>query len=120
MDIKDLCKKPECSNIEYKSSWYWNFNDPQAKNIDKTRLWGEFIKDFLALTNANLDCFDETRYMIIGFNESTKLFEDSNIGESDLISLKKDINAKLCNAITDFSEIKYSIELEIIEGKNIL
>lgn len=120
MDIKDLCKKPECSNIEYKSYWYWDCNDPQAKNIDKTRLWGEFIKDFLALTNANLDCFDEIRYMIIGFNESTELFEDSNISECDFISLKKDINAKLTNAITDFSEIKYSIELEIIEGKNIL
>lgn len=120
MDIKNLCKKSECSNIEYKSSWYWDCTDPQTKSIDKTRLWGEFIKDFLALTNANLDCFDETRYMVIGFNENTKLFEDSNISEYDLKSLKRDINAKLTNAITDFLEIKYSIEFEVIENKNVL
>lgn len=120
MDIKDLCKKPECSNIEYKSSWYWNFNDPQTTNLDKTRLWGEFIKDFLALTNANLDCFDENRYMIIGFNESTGLFEDSSISEHYLNSFKRDLNEKLHSAITDFSEVKYSIEFEVIDGKNII
>lgn len=120
MNIEELCKHPECANIEYKSSWYWDLNDKELKNNEKSRLWGEFIKDFLALTNGNLESFDKIRYMVIGFNESEGKFQDSTINEVYFENIKNSIKSKLNSSITDFTEIKYQIKLEVINNKNIV
>ena len=62
MSIEEICKHVECSHIEYKREWYWRVNNVELENVEKNRLWGEFIKDILALINANITSFDETRY----------------------------------------------------------
>lgn len=120
MNIEEICTQTECGHIEYKSEWYWNFNDRKLNNTDKSRLWGEFIKDFLALTNANVESFNKTRYMVVGFNEGEGKFRDSTINEDYFETLKSSIKSKLSSSITDFPEIKYQINLEVIDNKNII
>lgn len=120
MSIEEICKHVECGHIEYKREWYWRINNNELKSTEKNRLWGEFIKDFLALINANVASFGETRYMVIGFDEENHVFKDCGINESSFIKLDKNIKSKLDNFISYFSETDYSISLELIDNKNII
>ncbi|SUD91416.1 NACHT domain-containing protein [Psychrobacter phenylpyruvicus] len=120
MDIKKLCENPECGHIEYKSEWYWDLNQSTDENTDKTKLWGEFIKDILALINSNIKSFGKTRYMIIGFNEKLKQFSNFNLNETNFNILKNKIRSKIDNFISDSEDIDYSIDYEIVDSINIV
>lgn len=110
MRIEDICTQPECSHIEYKSEWYWDLNEADIEKIDKSRLWGEFIKDVLALVNSNIRSFNQTRYMIVGYNEDTEEFSDFGFNLDHFEALKPKINAKLNSSISDFEYIDFKIE----------
>lgn len=120
MDIRDLCNNPECSNIEYKSEWYWDLKEIKNEGNDKSKLWGEFIKDILALINSNIKGFDQTRYMVIGYNETTKEFSDFKLTETLFNSLRSKINLKLDIFISDFENIDYNMTYHSIDGINII
>ena len=102
MNIEEICTQTECGHIEYKSEWYWDLNDINAGTIDKLKLWGEFIKDILALINANIESFNKTRYMIVGYNEDKEEFSDFGFNQSHFENIKNKINSKLDSAISDF------------------
>gem|GEM_PF-1710844 len=120
MDIKEICLQPESSHIEYKSEWYWKLDEQEIEQQDKTKLWGEFIKDVLALINSNVRSFDTIRYMIIGYDENMKEFIDFNLDENIFQKLKSKIISKLDMFISDFSDIDCRISLESIDHINVI
>ena len=116
--IEQLIKvnKPENTWLEYKSYWYWN-----AGNENIQVGWTEFLKDFSALFNTDVD---GVRYFIIGYDEKSancnNFFLDTH-GKSieilaDLESFKKTVVSKLKKHFTNFPVYKKSTNLEEIES----
>lgn len=84
MNIDQIVKIGECGYIEYKRQWYWDLEEqkpsPQKPSPEElNRAWGEFIKDFLALVNANTNSFNNKRFLVIGFDEDTQKFYDFSL-----------------------------------------
>jgi len=72
MDIEQLSKlikQKENPKLDFKRQWYWSRNTPEDK---LESLWGECVKDILALTNGHPDYINETAYLIIGIEDETK------------------------------------------------
>lgn len=117
MKIEEICTQSECGHIEYKREWYWDLDD---NDTDKVKLWGEFIKDSLALINANVVSFNKPRYMIIGFDEITETFFDFGLTEQSFEKLRKKINVKLNSSISDFEYIDFRIDLQIVNNISVI
>jgi len=49
MDLEELIKQKENPKLDFKKQWYWNENTSPDK---LESLWGECIKDILALCNT--------------------------------------------------------------------
>lgn len=121
MDIRKLCKQPENSYLEYKREWYWDLKlENESITVDKSKLWGEFIKDSLALINSNIYGFDKTRYMVIGYSEKINEFSDFNLCENKFIKLREDIIEKLNSHISNFKSINYKIHYVTINSINLI
>ena len=72
MDIEQLTtliEQKENPKLDFKRQWYWNDTTPINKLEE---LWGECIKDILALTNGNPHNVNETAYLIIGIEDDNK------------------------------------------------
>lgn len=120
MNIDQIVKIGECGYIEYKRQWYWDLEEQKPSSEESNRAWGEFIKDFLALVNANTNSFNNKRFLVIGFDEDTKRFYDFSLTENLFENLKEKIENKIKNFISNSSEIIYSIKLEKQDNKNII
>ncbi len=99
MTVKGLIENNDESLwLEYKSFWYWNENTQ-----NKSKGWGEFLKDFSALFNTK-SYSSESKYLIIGINEKTKTPQDYFIDEHhDTLKVFSDIKAfktKLVSKLT--------------------
>jgi len=114
----------ETYTIEYKRDWYWdndtllNKDKEKNKGKDQQKLWDEFLKDLLALANANLGYVGKTRYLIVGYDEKTSTKHDVNPDKiSDLTNLtvfRNNISKKLksrCNTKLEQLEI-YFVDCE--------
>jgi len=117
MDIQEICTHSEKGYIEYKSQWYWDFDD---NNEEKSKSWGEFTKDILALTNANVKSFDKNRYMIIGYHEKEEKFTDFGLNETIFNRLKENIEDKLNKFISDYHDIDINIYNKYIGNISII
>ena len=120
MKIAEICNQEECGHIEFKSEWYWSLERNDGERFDITRNWGEFIKDFLALVNSNLDSFGKKRHLIIGYDENDKKFNDFDLDESSFKKLERGINSKLSKFISDFENIDFKFYLRLANGANII
>lgn len=119
MNIKQITTLDECGYIEFKRQWYWDLSD-KPDNDEIQNLWGEFIKDFLALLNSNVQSFGYDRYLIIGFDESHKSFFDFKLDKKLFDNLRQKIREKVKSFISNSSDIKYDITMENENGVNIL
>lgn len=120
MNIDQIVQMGECGHIEYKRQWYWDLQEQKDSPEELNRAWGEFIKDFLALVNANINSFNNKRFLVIGFDEGTQKFYDFSLDEKLFRILKRKIENKINNFISNSSKIIYSIRLEKHDNKNII
>ena len=120
MNIDQIVKIGECGHIEYKRQWYWDLEEKKPSFEESNRAWGEFIKDFLALVNANTNSFNNKRFLVIGFDEDKQKFYDFYLTENLFENLKEKIENKIKNFISNSSKIIYSIKLEKKDNKNII
>ncbi|MFP4792935.1 NACHT domain-containing protein [Pasteurella multocida] len=119
MELDRIVSIGECGYVEYKRQWYWEL-DYQPNNDELQRLWGEFIKDFLSLTNANSASFGYTRFLVIGFDEKEKKYYDFSLNEKYFKELRNKIHSKIKKFISESSKIKYKISHEIKDGISII
>ncbi|GAB6192756.1 RNA-binding domain-containing protein [Desulfocastanea catecholica] len=89
----DLIRLEENEWLEFKSYWYWSNNE---KNRSKG--WGEFLKDFSALINTNSEVTSK-KYLICGFDEKKRECQDYNI----------DINKEQISLFSKLSDAKNKI-----------
>jgi hypothetical protein len=120
MNIDQIVKMGECGHIEYKRQWYWDLKEQKDSPEELNRAWGEFIKDFLALVNANINSFNNKRFLVIGFDEGTQKFYDFSLNENLFENLKEKIENKIKKFISNSSKIIYSLKLEKQDNKNII
>ncbi|NEN76574.1 NACHT domain-containing protein [Pelistega sp. NLN82] len=116
MNLQEIVNFGECGYIEYKSEWYWDLNTNSPKDTD----WGEFIKDVLALINANSSSIEKTRYLVIGYDESNNDYYNFNLTDENYPNLSKKMKDKLRNFISEFSKIKFKLELKKTNKGNII
>lgn len=69
MDLEQLIEQKENPKLDFKRQWYWSDNTQTSKLEE---LWGECIKDILALTNGNPHNVNEPAYLIIGIEDESK------------------------------------------------
>lgn len=110
--FKTLLSNVESPILEFKSCWYWNENECN----DMAKAWGEFLKDFASLVNANSDYYGQVRYLIIGVNDNGEI---SGCNLPDLI--KENFKNQIINKLE--KNFNYTPEFNInryeCEGKNI-
>lgn len=98
--LKQLTQSKECGHLEFKREWYWNTNEKPSDKADIQKKWGEFIKDVLAITNGNTLSFQQTRFLIYGFDENTLSFHDCGISQTSYLKLLTQIKGKIESHIT--------------------
>lgn len=98
--LKQLAQSKECGHLEFKREWYWNTNEKPSEKADIQKKWGEFIKDVLAITNGNTTSFQQTRFLIYGFDENTLRFHDCGITQTSYQKLITQIKGKIESHIT--------------------
>lgn len=115
--IEKLLNEDEKVWLEFKSSWYW---DNEQKELSKS--WGEFLKDFSALFNSNSK--DETKYLIIGFDEAKKQLKEFSTDKNgqklifieNLEDFKETIVSRLRRNFKNIPEYKNSNNLVEVEN----
>lgn len=112
--LTTLISKSESPILEFKSQWYWN---DEIEKLDKSNCWGEFLKDFASLVNANNEYYNQNRYLIFGIED------DGNICGVNFVELEteKFIN-QLKNKIENFFNFypDFKIHNNIINDKKII
>ncbi|WP_038343781.1 RNA-binding domain-containing protein [Acinetobacter sp. A47] len=112
--LTTLISKSESPILEFKSQWYW---DENIENFDKLNCWGEFLKDFASLVNANHAYHNQNRYLIFGIKD------DGSICGIDFLELEteKFIN-QLKNKIENFFNFypDFKIYKNVINNKKII
>lgn len=111
--LNDLLTKEENLWLEFKCCW---------KDVDDSKIWGEFLKDFSSLFNTYTK-MNDTKYLIIGFNEVTKKCQNFNENNgktlsvfSNLADFKLKISKKLKNHFRNIPSYKNSDKLPDIEN----
>ncbi len=93
--IENLIEDSEKLYLEFKKKWYWD----KGKGTNKE--WGEFLKDFVALVNCSREYVGESKYLIIGVDESKNNINERLVDVylpenlSDTSDLKKIIISKI-------------------------
>lgn len=106
--LEELTKAKECGHLEFKREWYWNTNEKPSEKNDIQKKWGEFIKDVLAITNGNTTSFQQTRFLVYGFDENTHSLHDCGITQTSYPKLLTQIKGKIDSHITPrIQKIKY-------------
>lgn len=119
MNIEQILSHGECEYIEYKQRWYWDLPKKQEENTQKCI--GEFIKDFLALVNANESAFfSKIRYLIIGYDECSQDVHDFGLNETNFKDIQEIMRRNIKKFISNSSQLKYNIEREKYNGTNII
>lgn len=119
-DVYGLLEDEESPVIEFKREWYWDDHTPAQ---EMQRKWGEFIKDFISLTNGYIEYCGTDRYLIIGYCENERkiysVTRDSTKKLHDLRAFKKEIVAKLERAaITPI--LNFDISFVVIDSQSLL
>ncbi len=118
--VIELSKQQESAILEFKRQWYWN---DETSNDEKNILWGEFLKDLIALANAYIGYVGKKRFLLIGISESDQQFHDIDISKTkelrDIKKFRQKIQGKL-EALTNPSLINFDLSIINIDGKNIL
>jgi hypothetical protein len=111
--LEDLLKKEENLWLEFKCCW---------KDVDESKIWGEFLKDFASLFNTYTETND-TKYLIIGFDETTKKCQNYNENNGEILSVfsniedfKTKISKKLKNHFKNIPSYKDLNNLPDIEN----
>lgn len=108
--LKQLTLNQECGHLEFKREWYWNTNEKPSEKSEIQKKWGEFIKDVLAIANGNTNSFQQTRFLIYGFDENTSSFHDCGITHSSYPKLLAHIKGKIESHISPrIQKIKYHL-----------
>lgn len=129
--IKSLITQEENLFLEFKSKWYW-----ENRDANLSKVWGEFLKDFVALINCHPSHIEEDKYLIIGVDEekigldrAKDITFDANNEEitklKDLDFFKEEILSKLNNnfkteSSDEISNIDFTISNVIIDHKKLL
>lgn len=113
-ELHSLLNKSECGNLEFKREWYWKKGE--SKSIIEGG-WGEFLKDFASLTNANSRYYNEKRFLIFGFSEE-KIFYNIELPENNIEKFKVKVYEKI-NSFFNFTP-KYEILNFKIKDSNII
>lgn len=125
--LSSLINNDETEYLEFKREWYWKNNEKPT-----LRMWGEFLKDFVALVNCSPDYVGQYKYLIIGVNESEtdvdKRLVNVNLAEmgfTSLVDLKSQIVKKLSdnfriNKKQEGTFVDFEVSIEEIKGKFIL
>ena len=116
MNLQEIINFGECAYIEYKREWYWDLDVGSPKDTD----WGEFVKDVVALINANSSSIGKTRYLVIGYDESSNDYYNFNLTDENYPNLFKKMREKLRNFISEFSKIKLDLEFKNTDKGNII
>jgi hypothetical protein len=125
--IENLINDDEKLYLEFKYKWYWE-ND--SKGTEKE--WGEFLKDFVALSNCNKSYVKDTKYLIIGINENEKNLEqriiNTDLSNKFYLSLN-DLKNEILNKLNTYFRygkdkpdryINFDLKYHKIENKQIL
>lgn len=108
--FNSLLSQNESGILEFKREWYWDQQTPRTL-IEQG--WGEFLKDFASLTNANKNFFNEKRYLIFGVSDDKKL-----IGiDSATLEFTK-LKNKILEKITSFLSFVPPYTIEIVEKES--
>lgn len=113
--LNKIISQKESGHIEFKREWYWDLNG-EITNTEKNKCWGEFIKDFLGLTNANHLSFNQDRYLVIGFDENKNEFYDFQLTLDKFTKISNDSRHKVQEFIS--SEIDFTIYFFTYQSKN--
>lgn len=73
-ELKVLIEQNESQTLDFKREWYWDDATPQQ---ERSKRWGEYIKDLISLSNGYHTNAGEPRYLIIGVQESDKSLHDA-------------------------------------------
>ena len=106
--------------LEFKRQWYWNNSDIDQGTPKK---WGEFLKDILGLANGYLEYVGETRYLIIGVEESDKTIYNVDPQNIRILSNLNTFHQKVIQKIENHAKpslTKIEIYWKEIEQKQIL
>ncbi|NOX09999.1 MAG: NACHT domain-containing protein, partial [Gammaproteobacteria bacterium] len=127
MTLSSLIQRDECEYLEFKSEWYWH-----KGAVPTVRQWGEFLKDFVALINCNDKYIDQTKYLLIGVNESNTILDDRLIDtdlSDDNFPTLKELKTRIIAKISLYFKSNednintyenFDLKYETIEGKKIL
>ena len=63
--LNTILYSKESPVLEFKSQWYWG----EDEKGDKSNAWGEFLKDFGSLVNANSNYHGQNRYLVFGVKD---------------------------------------------------
>lgn len=123
--FNSLVIKDESPVLDFKLEWYWTKEDSKEK-IEHG--WGEFLKDFASLSNANSKHFNDKRYLIIGIsNDKRKIgisitehfFEKIKSGAAEKIEKFLSFTPQYTFEAIDTEDKKY-ILIEIHQPQSIL
>lgn len=108
--LKEVVQFKECGHLEFKREWYWNINEKSIDISDLQKKWGEFIKDLLAIANGNTSSFQQTRFLVYGFDENSLSFHDCGINQENFQNLLTHIKEKIeCHITPKIKKIKYHL-----------
>lgn len=118
--LLSLVQNNESSILEFKKEWYW---DDNTDAVTKQKQWGELIKDLISIANGYMQFVGKKRYLIVGFCEKTKTFNDITNNKTkellDIKSFQRDIKERL-ESFTNPSFTNLELHLQKIENKTIL
>lgn len=107
-----LLNKNESPILEFKSQWYWN--DSETSN--KAKEWGEFLKDFASLTNANSNYHNQKRYLIFGVKDNGEV-SGTNFKEFENEKFISELRSKLENFFNFLPE--FNTFMNIVYGNRV-
>jgi len=106
MNISKLIERGETAKVDFKREWYWNDNTPD--NTRKLR-YGEFVKDIFALTNGDKYSIDDTAYLVIGIDDTTREVCDFDFPKDHESNIKNEEKLKqdLLNKLKTYSSSEF-------------
>ncbi|PSB33099.1 NACHT domain-containing protein [Stenomitos frigidus] len=129
MDIEELRQKVssprESAKLDFKLHLY-KINEPkptepieiQKWTDNREKLWGELVKDVIALTNGNVGTAKQTAYLIIGADDKLRADGTPNLQDISGVPKCRDIYDKI-NSYCYPRLPDLNCQTLLLEGKNI-